>query len=88
MAVHRLRQLLPVGYAHLIFTLPHAPAHLALQNKRVVYDVLFQASAATLLEVVGLWKYLGAMSDAEAGWRTFSESKAGRRRLEICPVRD
>jgi hypothetical protein len=36
-------------YAHVVFTVPHALAGLALQNKRVVYDLLFQASAATLL---------------------------------------
>jgi transposase-like zinc-binding protein len=38
----RERELLPVGYAHVVFTLPHALAGLALQNKPVVYDLLFQ----------------------------------------------
>jgi Putative transposase/Transposase zinc-binding domain len=56
----RERELLPVGYAHVVFTLPHALAGLALQNKRVVYDLLFHASAATLLEVARTPKYLGA----------------------------
>ena len=56
----RQRELLPVGYAHVVFTLPHALATLALQNKRVVYDLLFQASAATLLEVGRTPKHLGA----------------------------
>jgi len=56
----RQRELLPVGYAHVVFTLPHALAGLALQNKRVVYDLLFQASAATLLEVARTPKHLGA----------------------------
>ena len=56
----RQRELLPVGYAHVVFTLPHALATLALQNKRVVYDLLFQASAATLLEVARTPKHLGA----------------------------
>ena len=56
----RERELLPVGYAHVVFTLPHALARLALQNKRVVYDLLFQASAATLLEVARTPKHLGA----------------------------
>ena len=56
----RERELLPVGYAHVVFTLPHALAGLALQNKRVVYDLLFQASAATLLEVARTPKHLGA----------------------------
>jgi len=56
----RERELLPVGYAHVVFTLPHALAGLALQNKRVVYDLLFQASAATLLEVARTPKHVGA----------------------------
>jgi hypothetical protein len=56
----RERELLPVGYAHVVFTLPHALAGLALQNKRVIYNLLFQASAATLLEVARTPKHLGA----------------------------
>jgi hypothetical protein len=56
----RERELLPVAYAHVVFTLPHALAGLALQNKRVLYDLLFQASAATLLEVARTRKHLGA----------------------------
>ena len=38
----RSRDLLPVAYAHVVFTLPHEFAPLALQNKRVVYDLLFR----------------------------------------------
>jgi hypothetical protein len=56
----RQRELLPVGYAHVVFTLPHILGGLALQNKRVVYDLLFQASAATLLDVARTPKHLGA----------------------------
>jgi hypothetical protein len=56
----REREVLPVGYAHVVFTLPHALAGLALHNKRVVYDLLFHASAATLLEVARTPRHLGA----------------------------
>jgi predicted Zn-ribbon and HTH transcriptional regulator len=56
----RSRELLPVPYAHVVFTLPHELAPLALQNKRVVYDLLFQTSAATLLQVARHSKHLGA----------------------------
>jgi hypothetical protein len=56
----RQRELLPVGYAHVVFTLPHTLSWLALQNKRVVYDLLFRASAATLLEVARTPRHLGA----------------------------
>lgn len=56
----RSKELLPVPYVHVVFTLPHELAPLAYQNKRVVYDLLFKASAATLLELAGDPKHLGA----------------------------
>jgi Putative transposase/Transposase zinc-binding domain len=56
----RPRELLPVGYFHVVFTLPHELSWLALQNKKVVYDVLFRTSAATLLEVAADAKHLGS----------------------------
>jgi hypothetical protein len=56
----RQDELLPVGYHHVVFTLPHELSWLALQNKRVVYDLLFQASAATLLQIAADAKHLGA----------------------------
>jgi len=56
----RSRELLPTPYAHVVFTLPHELAPLALQNKRVVYDLLFHASAETLLAVARDPKQLGA----------------------------
>jgi hypothetical protein len=56
----RSRELLPVPYAHVVFTLPHELAPLALQNKKVVYDLLFRASAETLLQVARDPKRLGA----------------------------
>jgi hypothetical protein len=56
----RSRDLLAVPYAHVVFTLPHELAPLALQNKKVVYDLLFRASAATLSEVAHNPKNLGA----------------------------
>src|SRR5215472_5477157 len=49
----RAAELLPVPYFHVVFTVPGCLGPLALQNQRVVYDVLFQAAAATLLEVAG-----------------------------------
>jgi hypothetical protein len=43
-----------------VFTLPHRLAPLALQNKKVIYDLLFRASAETLLEVARDPRHLGA----------------------------
>jgi hypothetical protein len=56
----RDKELLPVSYVHVVFTVPHELAWLALQNKKVVYDLLFRSSAATLLEIGADPKHLGA----------------------------
>ena len=44
----------------MVFTLPQELSPLALQNKRALYDLLFQASATTLTEVAADPKHLGA----------------------------
>jgi hypothetical protein len=56
----RLADLLPVQYFHVVFTLPEQLAHLALQNKRVVYNLLFAAASQTLLKIAADPKHLGA----------------------------
>jgi hypothetical protein len=56
----RQRELLPAGYYHLVFSVPHALVPLMWQNKRVLFQLLFEASAATLLEVAADPKHLGA----------------------------
>jgi hypothetical protein len=44
----RTAELLPVGYYHLVFTLPHELNPLAAANDRIVYELLFQAASETL----------------------------------------
>jgi len=56
----RLDELLPVSYFHAVFTLPQILSGLALQNKHVMYDLLFRAASETLLEVAANSKHLGA----------------------------
>jgi hypothetical protein len=56
----RQRELLPTRYVHVVFTLPQRLAPLVLQNKKVLYNLLFRASAETLLEVARDPKHLGA----------------------------
>jgi hypothetical protein len=56
----RERELLPASYVHVVFTLPRELAPLALQNKRLIYNLLFRASAATLLEIARDPRHLGA----------------------------
>ena len=56
----RRRELLPVGYFHLVFSVPHALVPLIWQNKRYLFGLLFDTSAATLLEVAADPARLGA----------------------------
>ena len=56
----RERELLPTRYVHVVFTLPRELAPLALQNKRAIYNLLFEASAATLIEIARDPRHLGA----------------------------
>ena len=56
----RQKELLPTSYVHVVFTLPHRLVPLVLQNKKVIYDLLFRASAETLLEVARDPRHLGA----------------------------
>ena len=56
----RRAELLATPYAHVVFTLPHQLAPLALQNKEVIYGLLFRCSAQTLIEIAADPKHLGA----------------------------
>jgi hypothetical protein len=56
----RQQELLPVDYYHLVFSVPHTLVPLIWQNKRVLFKLLFDTSAETLLEVARDPKHLGA----------------------------
>lgn len=56
----RMTELLPVGYYHLVFTIPHELNLLCLKNKKVMYGILFKAASQTLLELAKDTKHLGA----------------------------
>lgn len=56
----RIRELVPLNYCHVVFTVPHQLSELMLQNKRTLYDLLFRCVADTLLEVAANPKRLGA----------------------------
>ena len=56
----RTKECLPVGYFHVVFTLPHELSWLTLHNKKTVYNLLFRAAADTLLEVAADPHWLGA----------------------------
>lgn len=56
----RCAELLPIEYFHVVFTMPDTIAQIAFQNKRVVYNLLFRATAETLRTIAGDPKHLGA----------------------------
>jgi hypothetical protein len=55
----READLLPVGYFHVVFTLPAEIADVAFQNKAAVYDLLFQAASETMLRIAADPRHLG-----------------------------
>jgi hypothetical protein len=75
----RERELLPSRYVHAVFTLPRELAPLVLQNKRLIYKLLFHSSAETLLEVARDPQHLGA----EIGF--FSVLHSWNQRLQFHP---
>jgi len=56
----REAELLPVPYFHVVFSLPAQIADIAYHNKAVIYDILFKASAETLITHAADPKHLGA----------------------------
>src|SRR5215475_4388765 len=56
----RAAELLPVPYFHVVFTLPSPIADIAYQNNAVIYNLLFKASAETMLTIAADPKHLGA----------------------------
>ena len=56
----RERELFDTSYFHVVFTVPHELNVLALENPRLFYDLLFTASARTLLEIASDTEHLGA----------------------------
>jgi len=75
----RRRELLPTPYVHVVFTLPRHLSPLVLQNKEVIYDLLFRTSAETLLEIARDPKHLGA----EIGF--FSVLHTWSQKIELHP---
>ena len=55
----RQSELLPVAYFHMVFTVPETIASVAFYNKEIVYDILFRATAQTILTIAADPKRLG-----------------------------
>ncbi len=56
----READLLPVGYFHVVFTVPAEVGAIAFHNKAIVYDLLFRAASDTMLTIAADPKHLGA----------------------------
>jgi hypothetical protein len=56
----RQTELLPVGYFHVVFTVPQSIAAVALQNKQQVYNILFRAASEALRSIAADPRHLGA----------------------------
>ncbi|UDL92703.1 IS91 family transposase [Mesorhizobium sp. PAMC28654] len=56
----RKADLLPVGYFHVVFTLPAEVADIAFHNKALIYDLLFKVASETILTIAADPKHLGA----------------------------
>jgi hypothetical protein len=57
---NRMKELLPVPYFHVVFTIPSELNPFALRNKKAFYNILFKAASETLLTLAEDPKYLGA----------------------------
>jgi hypothetical protein len=70
----RQAELLPVPYFHVVFTVPAALTGIALQNKAVVYDILFRAAAETVQTIAADPKHLGAAIGMTAVLHTWGQN--------------
>ena len=66
--------LLPVPYAHVVFTLPQQLAPRALRNQHLLYTLLFRAAAQTLLEIAADPRHLGAHIGVLAVLHTWTQT--------------
>jgi hypothetical protein len=69
----RLERLLPIGYFHVVFTLPDVLQPLMLHNQRRLYNLLFQAASATLLTLSADPHRLGAQIGVTAILHTWGQ---------------
>jgi hypothetical protein len=70
----RAKELLPVPYCHVVFTIPEQLAPLALQNQRVCYSLLFRAVSETLQQIAADTRHLGAKIGFLAVLHTWSQN--------------
>jgi len=70
----REKDLLPVEYFHVIFTVPSEITGIAFQNKKIVYTILFRAAWETLRQIASDPKHLGAEIGAVTVLHTWGQN--------------
>ena len=70
----RQRDLLPIPYFHVVFTIPKELRAIAYQNQAMVYGLMFQCVADTLLTIAGDEKHLGAKPGITAVLHTWGSN--------------
>ncbi|WP_036286085.1 IS91 family transposase [Methylosinus sp. PW1] len=70
----RRAELLPVPYFHVVFTVPAPIAAIALQNKALVYDILFKAASETIRVIAADPRHLGAETGMIAVLHTWGQT--------------
>ena len=71
--------MLEAPYFHVVFTLPPRIGAIAYQNKAVIYDLLFKASAETLLTIAADPKRLGVKIGFTSVLHTWGRASCRRR---------
>ena len=65
---------MPVGYFHVVFTVPAEIADIAFHNKAAVYDLLFRVASETVLTIAADSRHLGARVGLTAVLHTWGSS--------------
>lgn len=79
----READLLPIGYFHVVFTLPAEVAAIAFYNKALVYDLLFKTASETMLTIAADPKHLGARIGITAVLHTWGSAMAHHPHLHM-----
>lgn len=71
---NQMPKLLPIGYFHLVFTIPHEFNTLVLQNQSLMYSILMKSVGETIKECAANPKYLGAQVGATTVLHTWGQN--------------
>lgn len=70
----RKKELLPVKYFHIVFTIPDELNQIVLQNKKILYDILFKSSSQTLIKLGKDEKHIGGETGIIAVLHTWGQN--------------